>query len=353
MAGEDHLEIVKNLLSRSFLGGDLSGQDFFRISSDGSDRIFYRVIGRSHSLIAVFPGSRTQKDLNEAKAGYLIGDHLYRRGVPVPKIFVFDREHDAILFEDCGNLHLHDVLLRQKDYTDDIDGLYHKTIDGLVLFQIEGWKGFDPGFCWDTPRYDMDLMLRRESGYFLSSFCHDYMGIIPADPGLSLEFQRLARRAARLPRDYLLHRDFQSRNILVHQEDIRIIDFQGARFGPLGYDLASLLIDPYAGLSREQQNNFLEYYLSEISARISFNQEEFRDGYYLLALQRNLQILGAFACLTQIKGRKFFQNYINPALHGLYLLLQDIRGEDYPRLRELAGKLQTRHLKSGQLYGKR
>ncbi|MGM0681753.1 MAG: hypothetical protein ACQES8_05955, partial [Thermodesulfobacteriota bacterium] len=122
MAG-DHLEIVKSLLSRSFFCGELSGQDLIRINSDGSDRIFYRVVGRDQSLIAVFPGSGTLKDLNEAKASFLIANHLYSQGVPVPKVFAFDKDQGVILFEDCGNLRLHDVLLRQKDYTGEIDGL--------------------------------------------------------------------------------------------------------------------------------------------------------------------------------------------------------------------------------------
>ncbi len=338
---DSHLNIVNDLLSRSGIPGPIPERALVRIAGDGSDRQFYRIEYDEQPLVAVFPGSETEKDFSEAKSSYLIGKHLYEKGVPVPVIFAYDRDHGVLIVEDCGDLHLHDVLVDDTSLRD-IDRLYQKVIDGLILLQVEGKEGFDREFCWDTSRYDINLMLTRESGYFLSSFCHDYLGLIPDHPEVALEFERLARRAARLPGDYLLHRDFQSRNILVQEKNIRIIDFQGARFGPLGYDLASLLIDPYAGLTFRQEEVFLEYYLNEISTRIAINQQEFRSGYYLLALQRSFQILGAFAYLSQIKGKSFFRKYINPALAKLHSLLGDERGEDYPRLRGLVSDISSR-----------
>ncbi len=77
------------------------------------------------------------------------------------------------------------------------------------------------------------------------------------------------------------------------------------------------------------------YYLSAIEKILFIDGEEFRDGYYLLTLQRNLQILGAFAYLSQVKGKNFFRSYINPALHKLYCLLIDDRGKDFPHFRKL------------------
>ncbi|MFW5906662.1 MAG: aminoglycoside phosphotransferase family protein [Desulfobia sp.] len=316
-------------------------EDLTIIKGDGSDRIFYRIRlaeGDTPAVIAAFPGSKAAKDLSEARAGCLIGKHLYGQGVPVPETLACDGDHGVLLLEDCGDLNLHQVV-SQNPSPRDIDRLYYRTIDGLILLQIEGRKGFDRSFCWDSVRYDMDLMLEKESGYFLSAFCHDYLGIIPDDPGIFVEFQKLARRASRLPNNYLLHRDFQSRNLLVQKDEVRIIDFQGARFGPLGYDIASLLIDPYVGLTREQEDRYLEYYISEVEAGTAVNRDEFREGYYLLTLQRSLQILGAFAYLSQIKKKEFFQAYINPALDKLNQLLQSNRGRDYPCFRRLVERI--------------
>lgn len=339
---QNQLKIINRLLARAGFTGKVEPRDLTIIRGDGSDRIFYRIRLSDKgepAVIAAFPGSKGAKDLSEARAGCLIGKHLYRQGVPVPETLACDEDHGVLLFEDCGDLNLHHHVLNRKDCLGEIDRSYYRAIDGLILLQIEGRKGFDRSFCWDSTKYDMDLMLEKESGYFLSSFCHDYLGLIPDDPGLSVEFQRLARRAARLPNDYLLHRDFQSRNLLVQQEGVRIIDFQGTRFGPLGYDIASLLIDPYVGLTGEQEDRYLEYYISEVEARTAVNREEFREGYYLLALQRSLQILGAFAYLSQIKKKSFFQDHIKPALDKLNRLLRDSRGEDYPGFRRLVERI--------------
>ena len=113
--------------------------------------------------------------------------------------------------------------------------------------QVRGAVSFDPKWCWDTPQYDRMLMLERESGYFLQAFWQDLLGM-EEPPGLQEEFFELADRAARIPAGYFLHRDFQSRNIMIHGGEACIIDFQGGRLGPLAYDLASLLIDPYVAL---------------------------------------------------------------------------------------------------------
>jgi len=193
-------------------------------------------------------------------------------------------------------------------------------VGDLAHMQVQGAEGFDPDWCWDTPRYDKSLMLDRESGYFLRAFWKGLLG--QEEPsGLQEEFDFLAEKAAAIPAGFFLHRDFQSRNIMIYQNKPCFIDFQGGRLGPLGYDLASLLIDPYVALPDDFQIELLEAYLDELEKLITVDRRKFIEEYLLLALHRNLQIVGAFSFLSTERKKVFFRQYIEPALVSLNKLL--------------------------------
>jgi aminoglycoside/choline kinase family phosphotransferase len=200
--------------------------------------------------------------------------------------------------------------------------------------QVRGVEDFDPSWCWDTPRYDVHLMIEKESNYFLTAF---WQGIMQqeTDGRVGEEFAAIAELAGKVPADYFLHRDLQCRNIMVKDGKIRFIDYQGGRFGPLAYDVASLLIDPYSGLSPALQDRLLDYYLDRLQHYLSIDRMSFMQQYALLALQRNLQIVGAFSFLYRVRGKEFFKDFIHPALMSLHRRLQDPLFRDYPQIRRM------------------
>ena len=311
------------------------------LSGDGSGRRFLRLAcAGSPSFFAVLPDPDAPKGMAEARASYLIGKHLGACNIPVPKIYAYDDHSGLIIFEDLGDLLLHQYLLDHHESSLSVQEYYKKAISALCRMQLNGKDDFDPAFCWDTPRYDRQLMLERESEYFMQAFCREYLGLHSFDQGLEREFAFLADRVALEPADYLLHRDFQSRNLMIVDEEVRIIDFQGARFGPLAYDLASLLRDPYAGLSERLQNKLFDYYLFKLSDKIPLDPDSFYEGYYCISIQRNLQVLGAYAFLSHQKKKKFFLKYIKPAVSSLYQHLSEPQGMAvYPCLRALLRKI--------------
>jgi hypothetical protein len=201
--------------------------------------------------------------------------------------------------------------------------------------QVRAADGFETSWCWDTPVYDRELMLKRESGYFLQACCTDLLGLDFDRTVLEQTCEQLANDAAKAPVSYFLHRDFQSRNIMICNEQVRFIDFQGGRLGPLAYDLASLLIDPYIQLSREEQVHLLDVYLSALAEVSTYNPEQFRHEYVLLALQRNLQILGAFAFLSKVRRKPFFAQFLGPALDSLRGLLAKPEAAEYAALKDI------------------
>jgi len=129
---------------------------------------------------------------------------------------------------------------------------------------------------------------------------------------------------------------------MLTEKGVRIIDFQGARLGPLGYDLASLLLDPYASLDAACREELQDYYLVTLSRYITLDPHSFYKGYYCLLLQRNLQILGAFAYLSQCRGKTFFRQFLAPALASLNAHLAARQGVDFPCLRALADESRSR-----------
>ncbi|CAK8724532.1 Aminoglycoside phosphotransferase domain-containing protein [Candidatus Electronema aureum] len=301
---------------------------------DGSLRRFCRLIREDEvRAVATAPPPDDAAGLREARAGWQIGRHLFACDVPVPELFGFDEASGLLVCEDLGDLRLHDLVLAEGTASPQIIARYRQTVTELAKMQVRGRENFDPAWCWDTPRYDRQLMLERESGYFLRALCRDLLRLELDEAALAQEFSALADKAAQADASFFLHRDFQSRNIMVQQGRVRFIDYQAGRLGPLAYDLASLLIDPYAALPQAMQDALLEHYLDALNALLPYSREQFRQEYLLLAVQRNLQILGAFAFLSSQRERPFFAQYIPPALHSLRSLLAKLPPAEYACLR--------------------
>lgn len=307
---------------------------FEPLKGDGSSRRFWRLIipGVFRGII-VAPEKSEGQGLREAGSVWKIGSHLQAARIPVPELYGFDESTGIAVCEDLGETHLHG-LAGATDFSDlasvqRLRAIYCETLDVLIAMQVEGSQGFDIGWCWDTPLYDRGLMLERESGYFLRAFWQGLLGQQVPD-GLPAEFRKLADAAAKAPATFFLHRDFQSRNVMITEGRVRIIDFQGGRLGPLGYDLASLLLDPYAALPIWFQDELYAYYLQQVQLAVSIDADLFQRCYPLLAIQRNLQIIGAFSHLSSVAGKPFFERYLEPAIASLLCLLTNGFHADFP-----------------------
>ena len=181
-------------------------------------------------------------------------------------------------------------------------------------------------------------MRTRECGYFLEAFVQGYLGLDLAPELLGEEFEQLLHRALSPPQKSFLHRDFQSRNLLVQQDRLWLIDFQGARLGPQQYDLASLLLDPYVDLPPDRQEFLMRAYLDRLQHHVTVDPVAWRRQYDYLALCRNLQILGAYGFLSHRKGKKFFEQFIPVACRSLASRLELLPPGDFPNLRRLAAQ---------------
>lgn len=299
-----------------------------KLAGDGSDRLWYRFTAADNSIVMADHGIRTGAETEEVDSFIRIGKHLFGKGVAVPAIILSDPFAGLVFLEDLGDLHLQEIVRQNKTDRKVILPLYRSVIDQLLHMALSGRQGFDPKWTWQSPSYDHGIVLEKECRYFVTAFLNRYLDMGIDFESLKSEFMFLAENAVSRRHVGFMHRDMQSRNIMVHQDRCYIIDFQGGRKGPLQYDLASLLMDPYVALSPKTVTALYDYYVKRLSAHEDCDEPSFRKGFETCSITRNLQILGAFGHLSRNKGKTYFEAYIPRALQTLLRNLEAYHGRD-------------------------
>lgn len=318
-----------------------TAQATVKLRGDGSDRSWYRITRAGHCLVLADHGLRRQKATLEVDSFIDIGCHLRSRNLPIPDIRAFDRFCGLVLLEDLGDIHLQDLVRSDPDKKK-TGRRYESIIDILVKLSIEGAKGFNSKWTCQTPCYDHDLILERECRYFTDAFLNGYLDLGIDFDQLQEDFLLLAHQAVHYSCSGFMHRDLQSRNIMIKNGQSFLIDFQGGRTGPIQYDLASLLIDPYVGLPPSLQDHLLDYCMRRYRAAVSCSRKKFLAGYRYCRITRNLQMLGAFAFLSRVKHKTDFETYIPGAVRTLAKSLSEIGDTAFPGLSELVPEIQNR-----------
>ncbi len=306
------------------------------LCGDGSDRKFFRISCGPSSLVALIsPGTR--KDATGEDDSYLlIGNHLHSKGLPVPRILYADAREGRFLLEDAGDLHLQNFVRFRRN---NLEPVYTHVIKLLAALHTRAPKGFEPGFCFDSALYDPSFVYERELEYFRKSFINGCMGFEIGPDELRPDFETLAEAAGVQRSSFVFHRDFQSRNIMVRRGRLWLLDFQGMRFGPPAYDLASLLIDPYVRVPEHLQDRLVAMYWSAAGNRSGVSKLAFIRKFEAVKLARNLQMLGAFGFLGVVKGKRQFLDYIPFAFEQLGRHLSKIGRMKLPRLEKLVSAI--------------
>lgn len=289
-------------------GGGFSKQaSITEMTRGGSDRHFLRVGEDGLSAVAlVQPGGGPEFDRYVR-----IGDFLRENGIAVPRFYFVDKD-GVVVMEDLGDIHLVDALedadppAELAFYRDCIDILYRLQTSVTAAEKETGVLG-DMIFS--------EEMLLGETDYFASEFVVSYAGL-PVPEEWDAERRTLASELASYPRVFM-HRDFQSKNIMVKDGALRVVDFQTAYRGPGMYDIASLLKDPYHPIEPGTRKTLLMelyYRFTGDDPEPEGGFEAFSDRFVLAGIQRNMQALAAFAFLGLKKGKKEFLEFIDPGL---------------------------------------
>ncbi|MBW2055059.1 MAG: phosphotransferase [Deltaproteobacteria bacterium] len=309
-----------------------------QLKGDGSDRNWYRLTSGNRSLVMADHGIRKNQSTMEVDSFIAMGRHLHNKDIPVPEIYLYDTFSGLVFMEDLGDVNLQTLVLNTENPEEIIS--YYKSVIGLLgNLSVIGAKGFDPLWTYQTSHYDQDLILEKECRYFVDAFLRKYLGMNICFEDLEDEFRSLADRALKFSVNGFMHRDMQSRNIMVKNNRFYFIDFQGGRLGPIQYDLASLLIDPYVELSHRVRNLLLNFSVQTLSSVLNVDPDDFLSGYKYCSITRNLQILGAFAYLSRIKGKRYFEKYIPNAINTLMHNFSALKNSNFPKIESLVKKI--------------
>ena len=332
---------IKNI-SIQKLAGDGSDRQWYRTkrletidkkqANEGSYDINLSYIIGDHGIC--LPGSESEKQLN---AFIRIGAHLFSKGIPVPRILNYDKLSGMVIMEDLGDMHLASYIKTLQSTTELIK-LYQSVIEQIIRFSSLGQEGFDTAWTCQTATYSKELILEKECRYFMEAYINGYLNLGLSFASFEDEFIYIADQALINGKMGLMHRDCQSKNIMLNKNRPFFIDFQAARIGPLQYDLASLLIDPYANLNKKIQKELLEYTIEQLKLD-GITARGFGKSYRFCSLSRNLQILGAFSFLSQTKQKKWFEQYIPLAVRSLKNIIKGLDTEAMPKLAELVQNL--------------
>lgn len=254
-------------------------------------------------------------------------------GLRVPCILASD-DGNLYIETDLGDRTLMDVLTAERlggAVGDRVERLYRQALNDLLVFQTQGLGAIDTGLCYQGSRFD-PAAVKRDLAYFAL----EYLGRtgVPNE-GLDEDFEELAKRSDDYERGYFMFRDFQSRNIMILNENPWYIDYQSGREGPLQYDVASLLFQSQANLPYSLREELFDYYVELLSSRTGLDKKRFKDHYLVFVLIRALQNLGAYGKLGLGQGKEYFKNSIPYALQNCgYLLKHWPNGLDCNELRK-------------------
>ena len=297
------------------------------LTPDGSDRLYYRISYLDGvPFIAVDARGTGLKinhpyELSQNQTFILIRDHLANLDFPVPILLSRSQNCDYYLLQDLGDITLYQTIKEQGWNRHTID-LYQDVLSLLLQLQTVARDKFDQSWCYAGAYYNRQLILDHELNYFLDAFVIGYCGLeINRDTRQKLqsEFIAIVDAAATAPDDFFLYRDFQSKNLMLKEQQIYLIDFQGARLGPYYYDLAALINDPYTDIPWSLRDQFCSDYFNKLKDLLKADapsQGTFKYLFSLFSLIRTLQTLGAFGFLT-INQKAHFKAYIKPALKNL------------------------------------
>ena len=265
--------------------------------ADASSREYFRIRENNQSYI-VMDSSRMLESLDDFVS---MQQRLISSGVRVPEILKSDMKLGYLVLEDFGSTHLWDIATKE-----DAKAYYQKAIDEICKIQhcsSDGLSLYDEEFLL----FEMDLM--RE--WYLQK----YLGITltkSEQEMLSKTLVAIASEVLSQPQGVVVHRDFHSKNLMIVDDDIGVIDFQDAKVGAITYDVVSLLRDLYIELDSEFVYEMLRYYKQK--AKLDVDDEMLVRWFDFMGLQRHIKVLGIFARLHLRDGKEAYLNYLPQTL---------------------------------------
>lgn len=326
------MELIDEKIKK-FIAANLATSDYelIPIKKGGSDRSFFRVcLPDETSFIFMHYGNEV------AENAYWAGINKFLAGleISVPQIVAQDIKQHFILLTDLG----------------DVDLWSQRTLpwDKRSEYYFQALTQIRKLHAYPLAQIPADLKLSESYGPRLYKWEHDYflenlvgeVCKIKSPSSLIKELEKeLESVSARLQQiePCLIHRDFQSQNIMIKNGKPILIDFQGMRQGCLFYDLGSLICDPYVTFTDIERDELISFYY-ELMKPV-YSRDVFINNFWEASAQRLMQALGAYGFLGLKKNKPAFLKHINNGLANLIIALN--YAPKLPRLKDLAIQCQT------------
>ncbi len=339
-------KILKKILKEK-MNLETSELEIIKLFGHASYRTYYRIILPDKKTFIVMQMPEGLSSVSEEITNYTgvknelpylnVQKYLKELKLPVPDVYAWNPEVNLMILEDLGDRLLESYL---QNTTESIQiSFYKKAIDLLVKIQKKT-REVQSKQCIAFHRSFDETLLNWEFNHFLEYGIEDRLNI-KLDSEEKKIFSNITQKITNeiVATPFLwVHRDFQSRNLILKDYELYLLDFQDALLGPATYDLVSLIRDSYIQLSAKAVNSLIDYYLKQRAKEDLPIEDEkkFRRLFDLVTVQRKLKDTGRFQYIHTVKKNSSFLvsvpaslGYVKEALNRL---------EEYNELKIWIGK---------------
>ncbi|HYQ56145.1 MAG TPA: RNase adapter RapZ [Draconibacterium sp.] len=291
------------------------------LPQSGSYRQYCRMGNENRTVIGTL-----NSDVKENTAFLSFSNHFFNKGINVPKVYAVSSDLKKYLLQDLGDTSLFKFLTATREeegFSENIISVYKKVLQALPKIQIIAGKEIDYSVCYPREAFDKQSMM-----WDLNYFKYYFLKLAKVhfdEQALEDDFQLFSNYLLSASSNYFLYRDFQSRNVMLKDDDVYFIDYQGGRLGALQYDLASLLYDGKADIPESVRQQLYDFYISELKKYMKVDEEKFAGYFKGFVLIRIMQAMGAYGFRGFYEKKEHFLKSIPFALKNLEILLPEIK----------------------------
>jgi aminoglycoside/choline kinase family phosphotransferase len=293
------------------------------LPKSGSSREYFRIKSENKSAIGVY-----NQDQRENEAFIEFSKDFKKKGLKVPEIYADKKEYGIYLQEDLGGETIYqriEKIRNEENYQEQLYSLIKTAVDDLVDFQYKADKNLDYSLSYPREAFD-----RQSMNWDLSYFKYYFLKLADIEfdeQHLENDFNDLIDILLKSGPKLFLFRDFQTRNIMIKDDELFYIDYQGGRKGSIHYDLASILFDSKADIPQSMRDKLVNDYCDKANEVFDIDREKFNREFYFFVLIRIMQAMGAYGFRGFYEGKTHFLKSIPFAVNNLNWILKNINFE--------------------------
>lgn len=298
---------------QKFLETHFKTTDFkvYQLAGDASSRKYFRVLKDQRSWVLM-----QWEPFDPNNYPFLsVLNHFAKHKVHVPQVIQASPEEGLVLLEDLGDLTLERKFWEGQNQDLSIP-FYQKAIDEILKIHFQA--SLDKTDCtafkikFDTEKFLWEMNYGKDN--LIKGICQ-FKFTEKSEQQITDIFTKICQRLDHEPK-FIAHRDYHSRNLMIKFDEMKVIDFQDARLGPIQYDLVSLFRDSYVNLNDEVTAKLMEYYLERAKPYVAkdFSRSHFDEIYEVQTIQRCFKACGSFSSFYMQRGDTRYLKYISHTL---------------------------------------